>query len=336
MGQFDSGVKTAVGGVAYQQIVCDSKTVVATMDGVYLITAIGAGGSGAKNASANGMAATGGGAGGFCQKKIRLKIGDPIMCTVGAGGEGVAGGVNGNSGGATVVKAGGFLLTAKGGAGGTQSTGAVTVPGAAGGMAYGGDANVQGGGSGSATTVAVALCNAQTGGGAVGIYGIGYPSGNASSSGAYYAITGGAGVGGSSGSVTSSTASAVSYGGGQHDSAGSIVNGVGSTYPSASNSMPVSSRFLSPCGNKSYGVGNQYNYSSYPGAGGSSVSQYTAYNGTEFCGGAGGAGGAIAPYYAGAGMFGGGGGATSDGYYSTTNNSGAGGNGVVVIEYLGG
>lgn len=329
MGQFDTKTPSVgISGIQHQQIVADSRTVFCSIPGWYLITAIGGGGSGGRVGSANGMAATGGGAGGFCQKKIKLNTGDAIVCVIGAGGVGVAAGSNGNAGGDTSVIVSGLRLLAKGGSGGNQATGAVTAPGAVGGMAFGGDVNFQGGGSGYATTSAVASCNAQTGGGAVGIYGIGYSSGNAVSTSGYNALTGGAGVGGRSGNATASTVSSMTYGGAQYGGAGDSTSGYGGAAV-YSDTCPVSSRFLSPCGNKSYGIGNQYNIPGYPGSGGKGSS---GGNGYEFSGGGGGAATGTDPGGSG-GFCGGGGGANSASY--TTGNSGAGGQGIVVIELLG-
>jgi hypothetical protein len=89
------------------------------MDGKYLVTAIGGGGSGGSGTNL----CRGGGAGGLAQSICALKAGDVISFTVGAGGAYVAGApVPGNAGGTTTVTIPGYTtLTSNGGAGGAAS-----------------------------------------------------------------------------------------------------------------------------------------------------------------------------------------------------------------------
>lgn len=244
-------------GIRMERLILTSGQFIAPDDGEYLITAIGPGGSGAVSpSSGNGLAATGGAAGGLAQKLFRMTTGDALNIVIGAGGAAQSTpGSNGNAGGTTSVTGTGIALIANGGEGGkTRAAGAGTAAGAVGGTATGGDLNVQGGGSGSATVAAVAGCQAATGGGAVGVYGVGYPSGNATSSVAYAALTGGAGVGGKSGNATSTVSGSISLGGGAIAASGDAVNTTGPAVLSnlgRYNDPGLQSRLLSPVGSNS-------------------------------------------------------------------------------------
>lgn len=207
-------LKAAQGGskaIFKERPLWKSGTFVAPVSAVYLVTAIGPGGSGAWAPTGAGTAATGGAAGGMAQKKVRLNAGDQLTIVIGAGGTPPAtAGTNGNDGGNTTVSGPGLALIARGGKGGkTKPLGTGTADGAVGGLAEGGDVNLQGGGSGSATTTATTTgVEALTGGGAVAIKGVGHPSG-AATSGFSTALTGGAGVGGPSGDAVSTTQKAI-------------------------------------------------------------------------------------------------------------------------------
>lgn len=147
-----------------------SKTWVTPVKGKYLVTAIGGGGSGAYSASVFGGC---GGAGGLAQSLWDLPAGFSLVLSIGAGGAATTTmNSNGNSGGTTTVSGSGLTtLTANGGSAGIQ-----TSAGSAGGTASGGNImNVTGG-------------TGVKGGGAVGVYGVGY-SGNSTDA-------AGAGVGG--------------------------------------------------------------------------------------------------------------------------------------------
>ena len=245
------------GFLRQERLILESGQFVAPFDGAYLVTAIGAGGSGARAPIGNGMAATGGAAGGLAQKLVRLKRGDVLTLVIGAGGPAqTTAGQNGNAGGTTTVTGPGIALTANGGEGGkTQAAGAGTVAGANGGTASGGDLNVPGGNSGSATVVAVPGCSAATGGGAVGIYGLGHPSGNASNTVAgpgQTSFSGGAGVGGKSGDATGTNNSASSRGGSAVTASPNAVNST-STAAAPCNlgvtgSAGLQARLLAPAG----------------------------------------------------------------------------------------
>lgn len=212
-------LKAAQGGskaIFKERPIWSSGTFIVPVSAVYLVTAIGPGGSGAwAPAAGNGKAATGGAAGGLAQKKVRLNKGDQLTIVIGAGGQPPAtAGQNGGDGGNTTVSGPGLALIARGGKGGkTKAAGLGTVEGAVGGLAEGGDENLPGGPSGSATiTAAVAAAVAITGGGAVAVKGVGYKSGDASS-GAQVAATGGAGVGGQSGDAISTSGTTYTPGG---------------------------------------------------------------------------------------------------------------------------
>lgn len=308
-------------GNLVQRIIMSSQDFIAPRDGSYRVTAIGGGGSGGRSSSyGNGLRATGGGAGGFSQKVVQLAKGDELTIIVGAGGvaPAAAGARDGADGGTTTVTGPGIALTAAGGKGGLHGIGAGTTPGAEGGTASGGDVNVTGGGSGSATTAAVDKCKAATGGGAVGIFGVGYSSGDAESSGGFNAFTYGAGVGGKSGDAYASTASVYSREGGPWGPSGDALNGYG-----------VSAERIFP-GNITY-AGNE---AGLPGgvwgmAISGAASHFTGYGqGGRFAGGI----GAESSQAANAGgPFGGGAGGVVGASVSATYYGGTGG---VIIEYM--
>lgn len=205
---------TGSNAIFKERPIWSSGTFVAPVSAMYLVTAIGPGGSGAYAPTGNGRAATGGGAGGLAQKKVRLNAGDTLTITIGAGGAApTVAGTNGNDGGDTTITGTGVSLIGRGGKGGkTRAVGVGVAAGADGGIGEGGDFNWTGGGSGSATiTAATASSVALTGGGAAAVKGVGYSSGNASS-GFSNALTGGAGVGGQSGNATSNSQQAISDG----------------------------------------------------------------------------------------------------------------------------
>lgn len=234
----------AMGGGAsfihHERALLTSGNFVAPVTGTYLVTCIGGGGSGAWGPqTGNGMAATGGGAGGFSQKKVALVNGDVLTVVIGAGGASPSSPSPraGNPGGASYVTGPGISLVAGGGGGGqTRAAGSGTVAGAVGGTASGGDTNRQGGGSGTATTAVVANSNAVTGGGAVAIYGVGYSSGDASTSSGQPVSTGGAGVGGKSGSFITTANGGESPGGSALKASPDFIQGVAQG-SAASNSL---------------------------------------------------------------------------------------------------
>ncbi len=286
-----------------------SQTWVTPVKGRYLVTAIGGGGSGA----ANGTAAGCGGAGGFAQSLWDLAAGFSLVLTCGAGGaEVTTTNTNGNAGGATTVSGSGLTtLTANGGAGGVQS-----YAGSAGGTASGGNVINVTGGSGF------------KGGGAVGVYGIGY-SGNATD-------FAGAGVGGGPSTDGTNWPGTALFSGDEIKAnpalylesyvnplyvlGGTILNGY------------KNGRLLSPNG----GFAQQTSASggvsqSGPGCGASNaVSGQTKSAAGLFSGGVS-ANSPLATVLLAGGAFGGGGGGLFYGVASTTGRGGCGG---VIIEYM--
>ncbi len=238
-------LKAAQGGrkaIHKERPIWSSGTFIAPVSAMYLVTAIGPGGSGAYAPTGNGRAATGGGAGGLAQKKVRLNAGDTLTIAIGAGGVApTVAGTNGSDGADTTITGPGVSLIARGGKGGkTRAAGVGTAAGAAGGIAEGGDFNWTGGGSGSATiTSAVAAAVALTGGGAAPVKGIGYKSGDATS-GNTIAATGGAGVGGQSGDAVSTTGAAYSDGGSAVKPSASRTNATSSSNTATVPSRPYS------------------------------------------------------------------------------------------------
>jgi hypothetical protein len=198
---------------------------------------IGAGGAGAGVRPGGSSRATGGGAGGFVLKKAYLTEGTSLTITIGAGGVSPAstpyGAVNGGPGGTTSVS-GTINLSAGGGGGGTgvvvgeglPNPGApalANVPGGAGGTATGGDINRVGGAGGSISGTSPGGGNPATtdrkgtGGGGVNILGV--PSTDGGSIGPFsqtpftQQATGGGGIGGNGGNLTTN-AEGVTGGGG--------------------------------------------------------------------------------------------------------------------------
>lgn len=120
--------------------IASSGNFTAPQDGWYLVTAIGAGGSGARQINIGDVRS--GAAGGFSQKKVWLQKGAVLACVIGAGGTiaSGAGALAGNPGTATTVAGPGVNLTCNGGEGGS-----LTAVNSVGGAASGGDINIKGG-----------------------------------------------------------------------------------------------------------------------------------------------------------------------------------------------
>jgi len=135
--------------------------------GTARVYVIGAGGSGGACASPSPTArATGGGAGGMAMKTIDVVAGCTWTATIGSGGSCVSGpSTNGNAGGISCFTDGTTTLIGCGGAGGCTGNASAAL----GGCASGGDVNIQGGCGGNPPS-------SSTGGGAVGLLGIGYSS----------------------------------------------------------------------------------------------------------------------------------------------------------------
>lgn len=146
-------------------------TWIAPWDCDALFICVGAGGSGARAEGAS-ATASGGAAGGYSEKFVaNISSGDEAAVTVGAGGAsvgGASGSADGNDGGSSSVSSTDFSLSlsCSGGEGGNAAGGAAAI----GGSATGGDVNNKGGDSGACSGAS------GSGGGAVGIFGEGNAS----------------------------------------------------------------------------------------------------------------------------------------------------------------
>lgn len=122
-----------------------SWTYTAPATGWLHIFAWGAGGSGGADDGGWGLRGAGGGGGGASFARIRIRKGQAVSYTVGAGGAASStGNVNGTAGGNTVVSLPSGQMVAGGGAGGVIDS-SVNAPG---GVAYGGSINRSGGDGG--------------------------------------------------------------------------------------------------------------------------------------------------------------------------------------------
>jgi len=203
----------------------------------------GAGGSGGCTCEvAQAGLAAGGGGGGFGMKVIDTTPGTSYTVTVGAGGAAVTGAArtNGNAGGTSSF---GTAVTCTGGSGGAAnggSSGTLTAAGGAGGTSTGGDVNYSGGAGGSVTNSGYDAIggnrrsNGAGGGSSGSIFGNGFAGGSISQASTQNAeinlATGGGGVGGKGGNLTSTA----SY-------ASNSVTGGGGTFSAASDTTDLSS-----------------------------------------------------------------------------------------------
>lgn len=224
----DGTAVTAPAPFNRSELLTSSGTFTARVTGWHKFTLKGADGSGGvattggTNQSA--CAASGGASGGIAIRSIFCIAGDAFIFTAGAAGVGVnrgniIGATPGATGGTSTVTGTGLSLTANGGSGGnaavvTVTTGSAVAAGAVGGTATGGQTNVQGANSGTATAVCSPVGasgnQAATGGVAMPWRGARYSSGDATvatagASGAA-AATGGSGVGGKSGDAINTAA----------------------------------------------------------------------------------------------------------------------------------
>ena len=317
-------------GIFGQQYTFKTSSVfVVPRTGKYLISVIGAGGGGgaaAGSAQYPMAVATGGGSGGFVQRMCDLVAGQQLNVEIGAGGLGcsarstTSAAGNGAVGGASRIVVANITLQANGGAGGTAniaSSGELVSPATVvGGIATGGDKNINGDDAGSCFVRATGA--AATGGAAVGIFGKAYRSGNASVAGAVGskqgAASGGAGVGARSADASTGVGSNIYGVGGGTAAQGGI-------YPS--NESVVYSRFFTPT--------SRYIGSSAAGWGGNAA--WTPSG--NVCGAFAGGGGAFTENGAAAqngGEAGGGGGGCATYGVTSSAQSGNGGSGFVMIE----
>jgi len=198
--------------------------------GLYRISGIGAGGSGAvAYNTSNVVAANGGGGGGFAEREMWLLAGDVVVFTIGAGGAAVfrsaAANTHGNAGGITTITcaARGLSLSMTGGGAGLFRTTAATLwGGGLGGVGSGGDINFSGGNGGDLRNST--LCAKATGGGAAGSpYGNGGNGGNANGTVFDRMASGGGGVGENNGGYAN-VSNQVSGGGGVGGNAPASLN----------------------------------------------------------------------------------------------------------------
>lgn len=210
------------GGEPQLLIVTTARTWTAPYDCEVAIHAFGGSGTGGA-AKGGGLtaSATGGGAGARCTKRIKLKAGETLTMTPGAGGLpviiGSAAAVDGNDGGDTTVTGPhGLNMIAGGGKGGKARSyaGDQLLLGGAGGIATGGDENVTGGRGGNKAAAGSSTYTGCTGGGALPLFDQGYRGGDILVAIGNGNSTGGGGVGGNGGDVTGASATNVCTGGG--------------------------------------------------------------------------------------------------------------------------
>jgi hypothetical protein len=335
----------------------------ATKTGWHKVTVIGGSGSGGAATAGNvgtGIAgASGSGAGGFASGMRFLVAGQSYVVTVGAGGIAIfvtdaVRVFNGNDGSASSFMGAGIaVMTANGGAGGKATiTASTSVAGGVGGSATGGDMNVKGGDGGAIRTGSYRSAVA-SGGGAVGLRGIGFNGGSAICpdvhSNNICVGAGGAGVGGRGGNATTTanpTAHTHTCGGGAGGQAADSADGMSdlsqvgvNIYGSIGGTVAVPLNDL----DMATGSGrapSQSDQSGLPGAGTGgcvTVSGGTGSPGGMFSGCGGFAMNTGAVIYAGSGgPFGGGAGGIANvvnSASSSTMNGGAGTPGAVWIEF---
>jgi len=204
---------------------------VASKTGWHRITGIGGSGRGGLVRGGATQRATGAGAGGLFVGMRFLIAGQSYTCVVAAAvsnattsTNGTTAGITGNS---TSFSGSGIItMTANGGGGGLASSTDGALAGGVGGTATGGDINVQGGDGGA--ILGTGGAQVATGGGSVGIQGIGRRGGNITSSDSVATsqskASGGAGVGGNGGDISSAVHTA-SGGGGAGGAAAAVTTG---------------------------------------------------------------------------------------------------------------
>ena len=286
-----------------------SRAWVAPTDGIAIIRAMGAGGSGARGAYS-----TGGYSGGWGCRVVRVLKGQSIAVAIGAGGAAPMAIGPGNAGGDTAVTVGGVTYTAKGGPGGLQqASGTITVPAA--------PALPAGWHFGAAGARPGFIPGGFSGGAGVDILAQGN---DATSSGSVASNTGGAGTG----------AGPVAQAGGAGHGGGALQGGLSALGQEPANPGPVADAMQGEWGISFFGGGGGAGATSGNGGaggnggnGGGGGGGYGGYGGRGGHGGGGGGGGGGGNVGSGAGGLGGGGGAGN-------NSAGAGGNGYVHIEFF--
>ena len=359
------GATVVAAPLPYQQFaIGESKTWTVGVSGKVKVILTGGGGQGAfvynsgiTNSSSLGDA-PGGGAGGYSEKVLNVVAGETYTVTIGAAGldpivfTSMSADRNGFDGGnssfVTATAATSVNMLANGGGGGLFLAAPInasqTAPGGTGGTASGGDINITGGRGGNIIRASNSYYSCMaTGGGAVGLYGIGYNGGDITivANQTNYLIryaTGGAGIGGNGGDLDETGRSngigCNGTAGGSAASAGASIVGT-AINTSTTTSVATGSTPGSPTGSSSIlnmidlhgigGSGNYYHYSSIgapggSGGGGGGASQINTTNNNNGLYSHGGNGGA----------FGGGGAVNFPHAYGNSSNgakNGAGGGG---------
>ena len=275
--------------VIEEVVLLSSQTYTALRTGIAEVTCIGGGGQGGCSARAQDAITniTGGGAGGYSRKRIAIKAGDTFTVVVGAGGNDANQSPNnsgneedGNDGGESTFTNDTAISTIaldsnggiKGIANQTTTASGATYAGGAGGTASGGDVNYTGGRGGTITRSNNAPNSGSiaTGGGAVAINGVAYNGGDVAynSSTNLACATGGAGIGGNGGSVTTNANQAISACGTAGGSASQAGRGLSSTQ--AANAGNTAQSFGAT---DDYGVKSLYNPAGVPSYGGFGLGQ---------------------------------------------------------------
>lgn len=286
----------------------------------------GAGGSGAFSGT-NGNTYSGGAGGGYSEK-IVVNPTSTYTVTVGTGGLSLRNTGNtqlaGNAGGTSSF---GSVCSSTGGGGGS-----ITGAAATGGTGSSGDFNYTGGSSGATSS---AGSNSFSGGGsAAGYWGNGFASGAITNSSITQSATGGAGIGGSSGTIANSTNFTTTGGGGSMGPSGSIVNfsNLQETIsgPGASGYVAFPRRISSISATSGSAITFEHIFYGQSGVSDSDVVHPIRYPGDALPTAGGAGGGTITreqavSIYAGNGGYGAGGGAVSANNWSTTAQAGKGG-----------
>lgn len=318
------------------------RTYTAQYDCEILAHAFGGSGSGAVVRNSYGTA-TGGGAGARCSKRIKLRAGETLILTPGAGGTVVpvnSNAVNGGDGAATTITGpDGLNMIAGGGKGGKGgvSNGLADVLGGLGGIATGGDENVTGGRGGNVYAGTSATNARATGGGALPLLDVGYRGGDIVAPGD--SASGGGGIGGNGGDIINPAGVSSGYtgGGSPFGDAATISSGTagagGPDKPAGALDLPLADWFPYSSGGP---LGGAWGSPAGHGSGGAAAYGNSAVGDpVSSFGGSGGAR-ANSGSCASAGCtgipFGGSGGAVGSGAQVAT--AAPGGNGFIVLEFL--
>lgn len=295
-----------------QRAYTTSGTFTAPVDGWITTMQMGGGGGGGRSGSSG--TATGGSSAAWAGKLWRVKAGQTLTITVGAGGAyGASDGAAGGNGGATTITDGVTTVTSPGGLGGLASSVAAVLTGPNGGAA---PTNADIGAAGSKSGNCAAVGGARTGGAGVDLLAKG---GNATRSGDATGAfaSGGGSVAWHSGNASTASTGGAGYGGPSIGATAGL-NAIGDTGDVSSMTQP------SPWGVPYFGGGGSSGFV-YPGGGGVGLNASTGGAGGFGAGGGGAGGGTTSA--GGPGGFGAGGGAGGG------SGNGKGGDGYVWLEF---